>query len=196
VIEPGDPIVASMAVAANGGGGDPRRGLTSGRRKLALTVHVVAAVGLSGVSTVLLVAGLHAATRDDPQEAHAIYALLRLLTVSLDLPLASITLLSGVLLALTSGWGILRYWWVVAKLTIFLATLVLGVALIGPSIETLLDVTEAGDPGESGARSRLIAAAGVQVAMLLAAATLGVFKPGRARRRSGSEIKRLPDQPF
>jgi hypothetical protein len=60
-----------------------------------LTVHIAAALGLFGVSTVLLVGSLHAATRDDPQDAHATYTLLRLLTFSVDIPLASITLLAG-----------------------------------------------------------------------------------------------------
>jgi hypothetical protein len=46
----------------------------------------------------------------------------------------------------------------------------------------MLDVTEAGDPGESGARWTLIAGAGVQVTILLGAAMLGVFKPGRRAR--------------
>jgi hypothetical protein len=176
-----------------------RRGLTARRRNLALTAHVVAALALLGVSTVVLVASLRAATRDDAQEAHAIYALLRLLTVSLDLPLAAIALLSGVLLALTSSWRIFRYWWVVTKLAIFAATLILGLALISPSVDTMLDVTEVGDPGESGARWTLIAAAGVQVTSLLGAAMLGVFKPGRrahwprlARRRAGADSRVRP----
>lgn len=178
-----------------------RRGLTARRRNLALTVHVVAAVALLGASTVMLVAGLRAASRDDAQEAHAIYALLRLLTVSLDLPLAAIALLSGVLLALTSSWGIFRYWWVVTKLAIFAATLILGLALISPSIDTMLNVTEAGDPGESGARWTLIAGAGVQVTILLGAATLGVFKPGgyvrrpRLPRPRAGAGRRRADQP-
>jgi len=138
----------------------------------------VAAVALLGASTVLLVTGLHAATRDDPQEAHAIYSLLRLLTFSLDVPLAFIGLASGVLLAVTSKWGIFRYWWVTTKLAILLTTIVLGATLIGPSISTMLDVTETSNPSESSVRWRLIAVASVQVTLLLVAATLGVFKPG------------------
>jgi hypothetical protein len=39
-----------------------------------VTVHVVAALALLGVSTVVLVAGLQAATRDDARDAHAVYS--------------------------------------------------------------------------------------------------------------------------
>jgi hypothetical protein len=153
------------------------------RRNTAVTVHVVAALALLGVSTVVLVAGIQAATRDDARDAHAVYSLLRLLTFSLDLPLAAITLLSGVLLALTSSWGLFRHWWVIAKLGIYGATLIIGLVLISPSLDTLIDITEAGRSGESGARSTLIVAAGAQAVILAAAAALGVFKPGRSRRR-------------
>jgi hypothetical protein len=47
------------------------------------------------------------------------------------------------------------------------------------------DVTQASSPGESSTRSR--SCAGTQAATLLAAATLGVFKPGR---RATSESQR------
>jgi hypothetical protein len=96
--------------------------LAGARRKAVLTVHLVAAVALLGASIVLLVTGLYAATRDDPREAHAIYSLLRLLTFSLDVPLAFIALAGGALLALTSKWGIFRHWWVTTKLAILLTT--------------------------------------------------------------------------
>ena len=169
--------------------------MTASRRNIAVTVHVVAALALLGVSTVVLVAGLQAATRDDARDAHAVYSLLRLLTFSLDLPLAAITLLSGVLLALTSRWGLFRHWWVIAKLAIYGATLIIGLVLISPSLDTMIDVTEAGNTGESGARSTLIVAAGVQAVILAAAAALGVFKPGRPQlRRPGGGGRAATDE--
>jgi hypothetical protein len=147
----------------------------------------VAALGLLGASGVLTIASLDAATRADPHEAHALYSLLRLLTFSLDVPLALIAMLSGLTLALTSKWRIFRYWWVTGKLAILLTTIILGITLVGPSIATMLDVTETQSPGESSARWRLISVAGVQVTMLLVAASLGVFKPGgRLRPESSS----------
>jgi hypothetical protein len=47
---------------------------------------------------------------------------------------------------------------------------------------SLLDVTESSGPGESSTRWRPVLLAGMQATMLLGAATLGVFKPGRARQ--------------
>jgi hypothetical protein len=168
--------------------------LSGSPRKIVLTVHIVAALGLFGASTVLLVGGLQAATRDDPEEAHAIYSLLRILTFSVDIPLAVITLLGGLTLALTSKWRIFRYWWVIGKLALYLATLTVGITLIGPSIDTMLDVTETGIPSVSSTRWTLVALAGVQVTMLLAAATLGVFKPGGQVRRPLTRRRELEAQ--
>lgn len=156
--------------------------MTAGRRKLAVTVHIVASLALLGVSAVLLVAGVHAATRDDARAAHSVYSLLRFLTFSLDLPLAATTLVSGVLLGLTSSWGLFRYRWVIVKLVAYAATLIIGLAFISPSLDTMIEVTEDGSVGESHRGSMLIVAAGVQVALLVGAATLGVFKPGGRRR--------------
>jgi uncharacterized membrane protein len=155
-----------------------RRRLSGSRRKAVLTVHIAAALGLLGASLVLLVGGLQAATRDDPTEAHALYALLRLLTFSVDIPLACITLLSGLTLALTARWRIFGDHWLTAKLALYVATLLVGITLLGPSINTMLDVTETSSPAESGTRWRPSLLAGIQVTLLIAAASLGVFKPG------------------
>jgi hypothetical protein len=118
----------------------------------------------------------------------------RLLTFSVDIPLAVITLLGGLTLALTSKWRIFRYWWVIGKLGLYLATVTVGITLIGPSIDTMLDVTETGIPSDSSTRWTLVVLAGVQVTMLLAA-TLGVFKPGREVRRPLARRSELDAQP-
>lgn len=153
-----------------------RRRLTGRLRKTVLTIHVAAAVSLLGASAVLLVGGLWAATRDQPSEAHAVYAFLRLLTVSLDIPLAVTAGLAGLTLALT-GWGILRSRWVAVKLAIYVATLTIGVTLIAPGLDTMREVTEVSSPVGSGERWRPVAAAGSQVVLLVTAVTFGVFKP-------------------
>jgi hypothetical protein len=172
--------VSAPAGMSSPAGERPRR-LSGSSRKAVLTLHIVAALGLFGASFMLVASSLYAATRTHPADAHAIYALLRLLTYSADIPLAVLTLLGGLTLALTSRWRILRYWWVIGKLALYVATLTVGVTLIGPSIDTMLDVTETAGPGESGTRWTLVVLAAAQAAMLISAAVLGVFKPGRAR---------------
>jgi uncharacterized membrane protein len=173
----------ALPTAAQGADARPRR-LTRSRRKAVLTIHIAAALGLLGASAVLLVGGLHAGTREDPAEAHAVYTFLKLLTFSVDIPLAVVTLFAGLTLALTSTWRIFGDRWLMAKLVLYLATVTLGVALLGPSFDTMLDVTETSSPADSSTRWRPIVLPAIQATMLVAAATLGVFKPGRRVRRS------------
>jgi uncharacterized membrane protein len=175
--------VLSAPVSRPGTASNRRHRLSGSRRKAVLTLHIVAALGLLGASTVMVVAALHAATRDDPQDAHAVYDLLRLLTFALDIPHAIVTLLSGLTLALTSAWRIFGDRWLTTKLALYLATVTLGVAFLGPSIDTMLDVTETNSPGESAVRWKPVELSAAQASLLLAAATLGVFKPGRSSRR-------------
>jgi uncharacterized membrane protein len=189
MIEHRDQGALTTPVSSQAPRGANRGRLRGSRRKVVLTTHIVAALALLGTSLVLLVAGLHAATRDNPQEAHAVYALLRLLTFSLDIPLAIVTLFAGLVLAFTSTWRILGDRWLTAKLALFLATATLGPTLLGPSIDTMLDLTETSSPGESSSRWRPILLPGVQATMLLVAATLGVFKPGRRARQTRAREK-------
>jgi uncharacterized membrane protein len=73
-------------------------------------------VGLLGSIAGLLVAGIRAATRDDLAEAHTIFELMAVLPFALGIPLSFIALGSGILVALTSPWGLFRHWWLTAKL--------------------------------------------------------------------------------
>jgi hypothetical protein len=186
MIEPRDPSTLATRVIARSAHPGSRGRLRGSRRKAVLTVPIAAALSLLGASTVLLVGGLHAATRGDPQAAQAVYRLLRLLTFTVDIPLAIITLIAGLVLALTSPWRILGDRWLTTKL-IPLPRDRDARALLGPSIDTMLDVTETPGPSEIGTRWRPIVLPGMQAAMLTAAATLGVFKPDRRARQAEGE---------
>lgn len=170
---PDRPSAAPDAIARPTG---RRRRLTGNARKTVLTIHIASAVSLLGASSVLFVGGLFAATRDDAADAHGVYQVLRLLTVSFDIPFAVVTLLAGLTLALT-GWS-LRSKWVSTKLAIYIVTVTLGVAVIGPGLDRMLKVTEASGPAASAARWKPVAAAGAQIPLILTAVTLAVFKPG------------------
>jgi hypothetical protein len=154
-----------------------RSGLAT-RRKAILTVHVVASVGLLGVSAGSLVSALFAATAGDPQQAHAVYELMRAVVFRLAIPFAVVALVTGVLLGLSSKWGVFRYAWVRAKLALLVATAAVGAAITGPA----LDRASTGDGGAS--TWILVGTASLQVTMLLAATVLSVYKPRRARPAS------------
>jgi hypothetical protein len=91
------------------------------------------------------------------------------------------TLATGVLLALTTKWGLLRHYWVLAKLLLGVATVVVGVVVIDGAIQDTIAVRAA---RRSAAASDLLlpAVAGTPL-MLATATTLAITKPrGRTRR--------------
>jgi len=101
-------------------------------------------------------------------------------TYSLGIPFSFIALGAGFLLGLTSKWGIVRYWWVTSKLALLLATIVVGALLTGPSIDEMVEAS----PDRSGggtAKWWVVAAVGSQIALVLSATVLAVFKPGGPR---------------
>jgi hypothetical protein len=152
--------------------------LAGGARKAVLTTHITAAVALLGTTLGLSIMGARTAGDDDGRDAHAVYDVMSLLTLSLGIPLSFIALASGVLLATTAKWGLFGYWWVTTKLALLVAVIVIGATVTGASIDTMLEVTERQDPSASGARWTIVAAAATQAAMVLAASVLSVFRPG------------------
>ena len=149
--------------------------------------HIAAGVALLGSSSGLVLTAARAATRDDPAEAHTLYELMRILTFSLAIPFSFIALASGAALALGTRWGLLRHWWVVAKLALLVATLATGALLTGPTIDTMVDATAPGGAGDSAAEKRLVVSIAAQGTMVLAALGLAVVKPWGRMRRSAPQ---------
>jgi hypothetical protein len=95
-------------------------------RKLLLVAHVVAAVSLMGhllVATILRLA----AAGDPALAASALTTWYRdALTPVIGGSLSILTLVTGIVLGLVTHWGVLRYWWVIAKIGLLLATVAAG----------------------------------------------------------------------
>lgn len=147
-------------------------------RKSLLTLHVVTAVGLLGSVAGLLVAAIRAATRDDLVDAHAIYELMAILPFTLGIPCSFLALGSGVVLGLTSRWGLVRHWWVTAKLALLGATILLGALAVGPTVDTLVDGTASAGAVDRDGAWRLVVVLATQLAMVLTAVILAIFRPG------------------
>jgi hypothetical protein len=144
-------------------------------RRVLLTVHIIAGVGLLGDVGAVLAVNVRAATTSDPGLAAASYELLTMFTVLFGIPLSLLALLTGVLLGAASPWGVLRYGWVIAKLALLLGVIVVGALVLGPG-------TDAMRTGQGGAEARLIAGSAYDVVALATATGLSVFKPRRRRR--------------
>jgi hypothetical protein len=147
-------------------------------RKLALTAHVAVSVGWLGAVTGVLALAIAGLASDDPQTVRAAYIAMDLSGWLVLVPLAVASLVTGVVQSLGTKWGLLRYYWVVAKLVINLvATVVL--LMYTQTLDHLAGVaaeTSGPDLGVLQTPS-VVLHAGAALALLLVATTLAVFKP-------------------
>jgi hypothetical protein len=121
------------------------------RRKTLLTIHIASAVALLGSTAGFLVLAVRAATRGDQPEAHALYEAVGQLPLFLGIPLSFIALISGVLVGLTSTWGVFRHWWVTGKLALLVGVILLGALLNTRTVDTMLETTAPGADGKNPA---------------------------------------------
>jgi hypothetical protein len=151
---------------------------TVGRRKLLLTVHVLATVGLFGVDLGLLVLGTSSLAGADPLST---YPAAHLMSEVVIQPLAVVSLVTGIALARLSGWGLLRYWWTAIKLAITLALTAVVVLVLVPRLGAA-----AAAPGGAAAPERLplVLAPAIASSLLVLNVLLAIYKPRWRLRNS------------
>ncbi|WP_031511354.1 membrane protein [Streptomyces megasporus] len=154
--------------------------LTPRARRFALTAHIVSSVGWLGAVVVYLVLAVTALTGHDAQTVRAVYPAMELTVGFVIVPASLVSLLTGVICSLGTAWGLLRHYWVLAKLLLtVLATPVL--LMYARSIGHVADVTTRTSP--SGAVPDALRDpthalhSGGGLLVLLAATALAVYKP-------------------
>jgi hypothetical protein len=164
-------------------------------RKLGLLAHVVCSVGWLGAVAVSLVLGVIGLTASDGRLVQAAYLTMEVVGWAILVPFSVLSLLTGLIQALGTRWGLLRHYWVIIKLVMNL--LATGVLLLYTQTLALLADTArswtGGDPGAMRDPSPVLHGAAALV-LLLVAAVLSVYKPAgqtaygqrrAAARRSG-----------
>jgi uncharacterized membrane protein len=161
-----------------------------------LVVHIAAAGAWLGVDVAMAVLIGTALTTADPARRAFCLQALELVAVWPLLACGLLCLLTGLVLGLGTPWGVLRYWWVVAKLAInVLLTALVLVSLRGEVAHQAEQARrwDAGLPATFDLTD-LVYPPTVSPTMLLLATTLAVVKPwGRVRRRVGRRPPVPPD---
>lgn len=158
--------------------------LSGGARKAALTAHVVTSVGWLGAAAAFLALALVAVGAEDPGTVRALYVAMDVMGFAVLVPLSLASFATGVLQSLGTSWGLLRHYWVIAKLG--LSVVATAVLLAYTSTLTLLgDAARSPSLGDDfllPSTSPVVHAAGGSLVLLLAA-VLSVFKPKGLTRR-------------
>jgi hypothetical protein len=150
--------------------------MTPGLRKFALTVHLTFAIGWIGAVIAYLALAVAAVTSQDTQMVRAAYLAMALTGRYVIVPLALASLLTGLVMALGTRWGLFRHYWVVFS---FVLTILATVVLLEhmPTVSFLADRAREADGADlAGLGGDLFhPAAGLLV--LLAIQVLNVYKP-------------------
>lgn len=159
-------------------------------RNLLRAVHIIVAVGALATDAILLTLAITGLATSDPDLIRAAYLTMDLVASVVLIPLALATLLTGILLGLTSPWGIARHYWVLTKLILALTAAAAAVFVLRPTLDeaaaTALGVSLADLPstGIGSIATRAATSSALGVSLLTIAALLAVYKPlGRIRLR-------------
>jgi hypothetical protein len=144
-------------------------------RKAVLTAHIVTSVGWLGAIVTYLALDITATGGQDAQLVRAAYQAMQLTVSHAIVPLALASVLIGIVNALGTPWGLVRHYWVLAKLLLTLvATTVL--LLETSTVDHLARAAASGTADPRELPGTLPHSVGGLI-VLLTAVFLSVFKP-------------------
>jgi hypothetical protein len=163
--------------------------MTPSMRRFALTAHVAFSVGWLGAIAAFLALAVVGLTSQDAETVRGVYLVMEPAAWLILVPIAFASLLTGLVQALGTSWGLFRHYWVLFKLVInLLATAVL--LLYMQTFDAMARL--AADPNADLNTVRSLSPAlhaALALVLLLVATTLAVYKPrgmtpyGQRRRR-------------
>ena len=145
-------------------------------RKLTLAVHLTFSVGWIGAVIAYLALGVAAVTTDDLQAVRSAWIGMEVIGWYAIVPLALSSLLTGLVMALGTKWGLFRHYWVVISfvLTVFATTVLL---LHMPTVTETAEVARDADPATLESLGGDLFHPGVGLVLLLVVQVLNIYKP-------------------
>lgn len=164
-------------------------------RRLILTAHVTSSVGWAGAATSFLALNIIAVNSRNDAMVRGAYLSMNIIGLYAIIPLSLASLATALVQSLGTHWGLLRHYWVVAKLllTILAVYALLMHQFAGVALAAKL-VSDNSTPAALNARLHslgieLLGDVSGGLLVLLVATTLAVYKPwgltryGRAKQR-------------
>jgi hypothetical protein len=147
-----------------------------GWRKFMLAVHLAFSVGWVGAVIAYLALGLTAVTTEDDHTIQAVWTAMEIVGWYVIVPLAIASLVTGVVMALGTKWGLFRHYWVVISfvLTVFATTVLLI------HMPTVTVTAEAAQHSEGAALDALggdLEHPAIGLVILLVVQVLNIYKP-------------------
>jgi hypothetical protein len=147
-----------------------------GVRRFALASHLTFAVGWIGTVIAYLALGIAASTSEDSQTVRSAWIAMELLGWFVIVPMAVAALLSGVVMAAGTQWGLFRHYWVLFSLV--LTAFSTGVLLLHmPTVSSTVDVARAADDARLQTLGGDLVHPAIGLVVLLAIQVLNIYKP-------------------
>lgn len=145
-------------------------------RKFVLAIHLSVAVGWIGAAVAYLAVGVSAEVTSRPETVRNAWMTMELIGWYVVVPFAVAALVTGVLMALGTPWGLFRHYWVIFSLALtgFAAAVVL---LHMPGVSSTANRLQQADDRAVQAVGGDLAHPAIGLVVLLAVLVLNVYKP-------------------
>ncbi len=150
--------------------------MSAGVRKFLLAVHLAVSVGWVGAAAAYLAVGIAAEVSTKPATIRSAWLAMELIGWSVVVPLAVGALMTGLVLALGTRWGLFRHYWVIFSLALTAFATVVLVLHMPTVSSTARDARAASAAGLEGLGGDIVHP-GIGLAVLLAILVLNVYKP-------------------
>ena len=152
-------------------------------RKLLLTSHITFSVGWIGAVAAFLALSVVASSSANPEVIRGNYIAMDVISRLIIIPMSFAALATGLTQALSSEWGLFRYYWIATKFGLaILATIALLIHQFAAVAAAAQRVSRAGANFLLGVdmeplRIELVRAPALALVVLLIAVSLAVYKP-------------------
>jgi hypothetical protein len=145
-------------------------------RKFALSAHLTFSAGWIGAVLAYLGLGVAAATSEDVQTVRAAWTAMELTGWYVIVPLALASLLTGLVMALGSKWGLFRHYWVLISFALtVLSTVVLLLHM--PTVTVTADLAQEAEGAILDGLGGDLLHPGIGLVVLLVVQVLNLYKP-------------------
>ena len=150
--------------------------LRPGARKLSLSFHLTVSVGWIGAVIAYLCLGTTAVRAEDPELIRSMWSGMEMVGWYVIVPLALASLVTGLVMALGTKWGLFQHYWV----TISFGLTVVCVAVLLVHMPSVTSSAEAARSADAAALQTLggdLEHPAIGLAILLAIQVLNLYKP-------------------
>jgi hypothetical protein len=150
--------------------------MTPRLRKFALSAHLTVSIGWIGAVLAYLALGVGAVTSDHVPTIRAAWTAMELTGWYVIVPLALASLLTGLVMALGTKWGLFRHYWVLFSFALtILATAVLLLHM--PTVSVMADEAQEAEGASLDALGGDLLHPGIGLVVLLVIQVLNLYKP-------------------